>query len=536
MTHQAQYMSNHSLANVTLLVAVLFAATGAEAQTRTPTSPLDRPEAEPALPTQSTDAPAPAAPLDQRPELRLTLPRADAVRVTEPVELERLLPEGVSVDAGLTPSEVVRRATELGLSVRRAHARTEAADAGVQLARRGYVPRASASFRYTRLSDYTPATIQQFDTPGCLADIPGCQANPAAFLTDVVLQQPILDQYALSAGITVPLTDYLGATRRELSAARLDQAAAVESERGAREDTVLVGLETYFELVRARAQLTLAEDAAEAAEARAADVRARRVNGLVTDTVVLEAEASSQSFARLLEVARTRVLVADRALRDLLELPDDTELALSVQLAALPAADARDAAVLRQEAQEHDPAARASQLRADAMRERARAERARMFPTLSVAFNYTYANPNQRIFPQSTEFTGTWDFSAQLAFSLDGTLLADARRSQRSAQATESELAAEDDHRRAGRVVIEARGQLVASLAEVEARRLATASADVRERDITARQRVGLSTDTDVLDASAGALRARLDLVDAVVNAHLASARLTRALGADALP
>jgi hypothetical protein len=199
MTHQAQYMSNHSLANVSLLVAVLFATTGAAAQTRTPTSPLDRPEAEPSAPAPSTDAPAPAAPLDQRPELRLTLPRADAVRVTEPIELARLLPEGVSTEAGLTPNDVVRRATEIGLAVRRAHARTDAADAGVQLARRGFVPRTTASFRYTRLSDYTPATIQQFNTPACLADIAGCQANPNAFLTEVVLQEPILDQYALNA-------------------------------------------------------------------------------------------------------------------------------------------------------------------------------------------------------------------------------------------------------------------------------------------------------------------------------------------------
>ena len=47
-------------------------------------------------------------------------------------------------------------------------------------------------------------------------------------------------------------------------------------------------------------------------------------------------------------------------------------------------------------------------------------------------------------------------------------ILADARRSQRRALAEESLLTAEDDTRRAGRVVLEAQGQLTASLAEVE--------------------------------------------------------------------
>jgi outer membrane protein TolC len=76
----------------------------------------------------------------------------------------------------------------------------------------------------------------------------------------------------------------------------------------------------------------------------------------------------------------------------------------------------------------------------------------------------------------------------------------------------------------------------VASLAEVHARRLAASSAARRERDATARVGAGLGTTSDVLDASVTALRARLDLVDAVVDAHIANARLERALGTDGAP
>jgi outer membrane protein TolC len=406
----------------------------------------------------------------------------------------------------------------------------------VQGARRAYVPRASLAARYTRLSSYTPGTIQSFDTPGCLADVVDCQANPDAYLSNVVLQEPILNQYALTASVSVPLSDYVGASRRELQAAQLERDAAVEVERGAASDAALSALETYFEVVRARAQLVVADDAVTAAQRRTADTRAQVDTGLVTHSALLDAEASAQSFVRLQTVAHSRVVVAERALRDLLELPEEASIVLSVELAALPEGDGRAPNELRAEAQANDPYVRASSLRAEAQGTRADAERARMFPSLSVGLNYTYANPNSRIFPQTTVFRSTWDISAQLTFSLDGTLLAGARRNQRLALALESSLTAESDSRRAGRAAIEAQGVLVASLAEVEARRMAATSATQRERDTAARTGAGLGTTSDVLDASVAALRARLDLVDAVVDAHIANARLLRALGTQGAP
>ncbi|MCA9576573.1 MAG: TolC family protein [Polyangiales bacterium] len=543
------YLPPTSPASATAVQAVALAIFGAlalpaalaSAQTHTPVSPLDTtPAGPPPAGSGTIVAPTanPTAPPTTRSsgsELVDALP-VGPVAGAEPLELPELLPEGVSAAAGLTPEAAIARAREVSLDTRIAGARREAADAAVQGARRAYVPRASVTARYTRLSSYTPGTIQSFDTPGCLSNIADCQTNPGNYLNDVVLQQPILNQYALTTSVSVPLSDYVGATRRELQAAQLEREAAVAAERGASSDSVLVTLETYFEVVRARAQLGVADDAVAAAEQRTSDTRAQVESGLVTASALLEAEASAQSFVRLQTVARSRVVVAERALRDLLELPDEEPIVLSVELAALPAGDAREPEELRTEAQANDPYVTASTLRAEAQAVRADAERARMFPSLSVTLNHTYANPNSRIFPQTTQFRGTWDISAQLTFSLDGSLLAGARRNQRLALALESSLTAENDARRAGRAAIEAQGLLVASLAEVDARRLAATSAAQRERDAAARTRAGLGTRREVLDASVASLRARLDLVDAVVDAHIANARLVRALGADGTP
>ncbi|MBK8406781.1 MAG: TolC family protein [Sandaracinaceae bacterium] len=532
-------MSKYSLANagiVATALLILGSSGAATAQTRTPTSPLDTPEQAPTaappvvtvVPAQTDDSTA-TRPAD----IALPDPRAVA---SEPLDLSTLLPAGLSSSLGMTPEAALLRAREVSLDARRARARTESADAALQGARRGYAPRASITARYTRLSSYTPGTIQSFDTPGCLEDVVACQADPESFLSEVVLQQPILDQYALTASVALPLSDYIGSARHELAAARLERDASLEAERGAEQDTVLTTLETYFELVRARAQLEVAHDAVEVAQQRAADTRVRAESGVATAGAVLDAQASLEALVRLEAVSGSRVSVADRALRDLLELEDDVDLLLSVELAALPTEESRDANELRLEARANDPYARAALMRAEAQSSRADAERARMFPSLSVGLNYTYANPNTRIFPQTTEFQGTWDLSAQLTFSLDGTLLADARRQQRLALALESSLGAESDSRRAGRAAVQAQGALIASLAEVEARRAAATSASRQDRDVSEQFAVGLATSTDVLAAQAGALRARLDLVDAVVDAHLASARLLRALGGTPAP
>ena len=85
------------------------------------------------------------------------------------------------------------------------------------------------------------------------------------------------------------------------------------------------------------------------------------------------------------------------------------------------------------------------------------------------------------------------------------------------------------------RGALRARGELLSSLAGVDARHAAAAAANERARVTSERARAGLATNTDLADAESARLGARLDLVDAVVDAHLAEARLRRALGTDPL-
>jgi outer membrane protein TolC len=75
-------------------------------------------------------------------------------------------------------------------------------------------------------------------------------------------------------------------------------------------------------------------------------------------------------------------------------------------------------------------------------------------------------------------------------------------------------------------------------LAEVESSRAAVDAANDAVRSATEARRVlgerfaaGVATSTDVLDSQVALLQAELDRTQAIANAHLADARLSRALG-----
>jgi outer membrane protein len=501
----------------------------AQAQERSPTTPLDQPEAPVAAPESALHTPvtvevAPPVPLQ-------AVPLTVGAVADGALDLRTLMPPGVLTTEGLTAEAAARRASERALSVQRAGAGQAVAEAGLRAARLGYVPRTLVSARYTRLSDVEAGTIPAFDTAACLQDGAACQQNPGAFTRNVVLQEPILDQIVLHGQVGSTLTDLIGYQRLQVEAAQADVRAAAASGQVAKDEAALAGLAGFYELVRARAQLVLARDAAAVAERRLTEAEARRTGGLTTDLDRLAVRAQVAGALRLVAVAEGRAVVAEANLRDLLEMSADEPLKLAGTFDGPPPAPADVETLLAGKPVANRPDVAAARARAEATEARAAADRTRLYPALNLSFNVDEARPNQRIFPQKEEFVATWDASVVLSWSLDGALISDARADQQAAAAREQRLAARDLSQALERGVRQARVGLQAALAGVDAQRQAATSAAERARLVGERRKAGVATETDRLDAEAAELSARLGLVDALVDAWLAHARLRRALG-----
>lgn len=520
--------------HILILTMALSLAGGslASAQTRTPTSPLDRPVPD-TRPT-STDTPDPPAVAPEvvvAPDGRLPRRALVPAAYAPEVDLSELLPDGVASSAGLTLSAALDRARRESLIARRANASARAADAGLTAARLGYLPQVSASFRYTRLSDYTPGTIPAFDTAGCLGDLATCQSSPETFRQDVVLQDPILNQYAARFAVAVPLSDYVGRQRHSVRAARADADAAEATRAASMQQLALVTTQSYWEVVRARAQLALATESRAVARERAAQTQLQVESGSATTDQALSASAQASAYDRLIQVAEGRLQVAEQSLRDLLGMNTSEPLELAADLTQLPEPEGLEPTELRRAAAAGAPSVDAARARARAADARADAQRAAMLPALSASFGVDYANPNQRIFPQQTEFTATWDAGVQLSWSLDGAAVGGARLAQQRAVAEEQRLAAQELEQSAGRDAIQAQSALNAALAGVEAQKMAAGAAMLNATHAAARTRAGVTTELQLRNAEAERLSARLDLVDALVDAQVAAAQLDVALG-----
>lgn len=154
-----------------------------------------------------------------------------------------------------------------------------------------------------------------------------------------------------------------------------------------------------------------------------------------------------------------------------------------------------------------------------------------LYPNLFVTGNYTLANPNQRVFPQSDQFVGTW--SIGLLASIDvgryPQVLAQTEQARNKlSQALQGSRQIADavtaDVIRAYVTLNEALGRR-ASLHEE------AVQAEENDRVTQERYRQGVALSSESLDAQTLLVRARLRENSALFDCQVARAALERAVG-----
>ncbi|HEV8244729.1 MAG TPA: TolC family protein [Polyangiaceae bacterium] len=451
-------------------------------------------------------------------------------------ELERRL-AAMKAGAGLTASEVARRALKNSQALEAKRHALEAADAGVSQANAGYWPQLTASARYTRLS-----SIEQANLGGgalVVTQVPAPNPRPIAageqlFATN--LSFPVLlNQYTLNLQLNVPLSDYLLRTSRAVGSAKHSRAAAELDERGTRLSLARDARVAYYEWVRAQAAELIAAQGVEQAQGHLSDAQNAFQAGIVSRADVLRAEAALQGAALFQERARNASSLAGLRLKVLMrdEQSQPYEVGENV-FAPLPELEtAPSAESAYQEALEKRTELRSLEAAEAALRQQGQVARAGNYPRLDAQANVTYANPNQRYFPQEDKWRGTWD--ASLILSWTPTNIAGAQAQSSVLEAKAAELAA---NRAALRDAL--RLEVSQALQAVGEARFAIGASDhalrAAEESYRVRRelfRAGRSTMVEVTDAETELTRARLEAVDARVNARVALVALNHALGRD---
>ncbi|HJL15197.1 MAG TPA: TolC family protein [Sandaracinaceae bacterium LLY-WYZ-13_1] len=471
---------------------VLFAAPLARAQT-------DR------------DPPDPVAEAD--PEDAVASPEAAARSVLED-EPEDVVPEWMTpTPGGLTAEQAARLAAETAPAVRGAEAQRTAARAQADVAASAFAPQVTITGSYNRINE---VDLPPFEFGGMAFDNPFPQ---------------ILDLWALRGEIQIPVSDYFLTVWPSYEGADGFARAAGHQVEVQRQDAAFRAREAFYNHVRALAGRWVAEQAVESLDATLRDVESLQEAGVGSRADVAQVRAQRASARAMVVQAQGQVRVTERLLRRLLHLPRGARIEVGedlfgVEVGAPPSEDA-----LLEQAMAERSEVLAVRTLVEARESMVRARLGSVFPHVAIIGQIETSSPNQRIIPQTTDFFTTWVVGAAVSWSPNDVAVGVHRIREAEAQVSE---AREDLEQLEDGLAIEVAQAVAAHQAAAEsiaAAREGLEAADTALSDRRAMLTAGMATTTEVMQAQLEHTRARLELLNAYVDLHVARAQIDRIAG-----
>jgi outer membrane protein TolC len=454
------------------------------------------------------------------------------------------------VPGGLTPDEVGAVAARNRPMIRVKQAELRAAAARVDQAFAAFFPRVTGTAQYVRLSPLTlsfgsgalvgaanegalfvkPCPGAPSTGPFCVVDSAGQPAGAQKFSLPV-----FLNQYTFQAQIAVPVSDYV---------LRLSQAYAAQShgEKAKRLDLEAQTLTeaadakvAFYNFVRARGGAIVAREAVAQAKAHLADAKQTFEVGLLSKADVLRLEAQVAGAEQAEAETNAFAALAEEQLRTVLGVDGQKPLSIGVDVMhEAPGAPAEALESAQKSAFERRLEIRALDETEFSLKEAESLARASYLPRLDAFADFTYQNPNQRVFPSHDQFDFTWDVGARLTWVVNDTFTAPAQVAEARAR-TEAITMQKQALRDGLRLeVASAWDDVAKSAASIEAaeRGLAAAEESLRVRRELFKN--GKATGVDMIDAETELTRARLNQLNARVGLAVARTKLAHATGSDA--
>jgi len=421
--------------------------------------------------------------------------------------------DALFVKGGLTSDGAASRAGAASPQVRRSLAEVDAAIAQAKLAELQRVPQVGAKASYTHLSNIT----QAFNFAGMSFAIPFFQ-----------------DQYVTEGTVSVPLSDYVYRIPRLVDAAKQAEVVARASKKSAETSAGETARLAYYDWVRAKLQVLVAERQLSQVQATLKQVRALAEVQRLSRADLLRVESQEAEAEHAVDQLRNLAVLREEQLRIAIGARPEEQLAVGEDIRqdlTAPANGSLDDLVHRAEHKRYEFAVLdAGILAKDKQRA---AENAGYYPRVSAFGAADYANPNPRIFPPQDVWKFTWQVGVQATWTLNDALVA---------QQNEHRLRAETDELRADRENLY-RGTRIEVLAAMQAVQIAMHALATTQKGLTAaeegyRVRKELlnaerATAVELVDAETDLTRARIAALDARVDLRVALAQLTHAVGDD---
>lgn len=460
--------------------------------------------------------------------------RADGPR-TNTAALDAKLAELTGREGGLTSNQVAKQVTSTSPDVASKQAEVEYAALQMDRALADFFPRLAFSAKYTRLNSVDGGSLGPFVVAPNAAE--GPLPEGTQLVNGSMELESINNQFSFQATLTIPLSDYVlrlvqarDAADHNANAAKLNVVATAR-----RVD--LDARVAYYSWVKAELSVTVAEQSLTLAEEQLARIKVFVDAGAAT--------FADQSSAVALVASSRLLLIKSRNLASLSRTQLAVRMHTEEDVAAAFVIGEDFAATIAQPAKLVRPVelgqeALASRPELGSIREKiayygsqADVTRSKAYPRLDAFASIAALNPDQRVFPSSTEFHTSWQLGLSLSYSpndtADGVLSAaqvDAQARSTNAQAVALEDAILLE-------VAQARSSYLDAQASVESTAVSLAAAEEAYRSRHELFLHDRATSVELTQAHSDLLRARLDAVSARVGLHVASASLAYAVGRD---
>jgi len=440
-------------------------------------------------------------------------------------ELGRTSPEG------LTAEQVGARARDTSFDAQAAIENFREAAARVDEAWAQFLPRLTGTGRYSRLSTLTPFAISGsiVATPA-----PAGTQNPTPTVAENLAFPPVLDNYLLQASFTLPISDYFLRIAKNYSAASRSAEASRHDLAAARAKAYSDGKVVYYSWMRARAAVVVALQSLADQRNHLSDARNQFEAGNANRADVLRAQTNVANAELQLEKARDLSDLSEEQVRIALHVGEEQRLVPGEPLEGPVPPLPPDVRLLTREALNERPELKSLDASILALEKQVAVARAGYFPVLSGFGDYVYANPNERRFPPTSDWTATWDLGVRLTWSPNDVVVASA--TAREALARAASVRAQKGKLRDGIELEVTQAWLNARQADqaiiTSQQELDSASEAYRvARDLFIN---GRATSTTLTDAETELTRSRLDLLNARADARIARVNLDHAMGRDA--
>lgn len=406
----------------------------------------------------------------------------------------------------MTLEEVLQAGLDNSRQLQVSAARIAAAQAKVAQYRDQLAPSLVYSGSYYRLSD----NITPFETP--LFSIP-------------VLNNQTQNRIALSETV---FTGFRAKNTIE-AGTFLANAAKFDADRD-KADVKINLISAALNLYKLQEAVKVLDRNLAAAINRQTDLTNLRTQGLAIDNDVLKSELAVAQIQSAITETDNAIRAAQFSLSVLCNLPENTEI--RIDSSSVFAAVENQVSLQDYLSNASNTAGvRASKERSAAAARQIAVSKGIMLPVVTLGANYYYNNPNQRQFPITDKFIGTWDVGVGVSWTLSGFytsrhMIQESRANQiqnealslQLTDAVRSDIAANFYSWQSG-------------LQKINTADKAVLSATENQRILQLRQTQQIATASDLLEADALLLQSQINAVSARADARSAWYRLQKSAG-----